>query len=370
MKIVIIGGGIVGASACYHLAKAGHDVTLIDDERAGQATRHAAGIISPWLSKRRSKTWYQLAKMSAWYYPILHRELLEKEQLESGYKQVGALYIHKEKHVLADLEKRALERRQMAPEMGKIIWLNEEEVKAKFPIIAPRYEAIFVSGGGRVSGSVLVSTLKLAAIKNGAKWLNGTARLAKKGQTLSVYHLQQSIPFEKIIHAGGAWMRESLQEISYDLEVFPQKGQIIEAKLPMKKTNDWPVILPPSAKSIVPFDEGKLMLGATHEKTAGFDLTPTNAGEKEIIQAVQPFLATELRDLPKRLAVGTRPYTSDFIPMIGQLANEPIFVANGLGASGLTTGAYVGKILADLVMEGEIMIPLQNYDPNHYLYKK
>lgn len=59
---IVIGAGILGASAAYHLAKAGAKVTVIDRKDPGQATDAAAGIICPWLSQRRNKAWYALAK--------------------------------------------------------------------------------------------------------------------------------------------------------------------------------------------------------------------------------------------------------------------------------------------------------------------
>lgn len=53
-KIAVIGGGIVGATASYYSAKAGYSVSVFDSG-TGQATAAAAGIICPWLSRRRNK---------------------------------------------------------------------------------------------------------------------------------------------------------------------------------------------------------------------------------------------------------------------------------------------------------------------------
>nr|WP_310921804.1 FAD-dependent oxidoreductase [Lentilactobacillus buchneri] len=67
-QVAIIGGGIIGATAAFYLSfLQGNDniqVTLFDDD-TGQATKAASGIISPWLSKRRNKRWYALAKRGA-----------------------------------------------------------------------------------------------------------------------------------------------------------------------------------------------------------------------------------------------------------------------------------------------------------------
>lgn len=68
------------------------------------------------------------------------------------------------------------------------------------------------------------------------------------------------------------------------------------------------------------------------------------------------------------MAVGTRPYTPDFAPLIGQLPGfESVFLANGLGASGLTTEYYVGKLLADLALGNTVDLALENYEPSKYI---
>ncbi|MFL6518147.1 MAG: NAD(P)/FAD-dependent oxidoreductase, partial [Bacillus sp. (in: firmicutes)] len=74
-RIVVIGAGILGSSTAYHLAQSGAEVTLIDRMDSGQATDAAAGIVCPWLSQRRNKAWYQLAKGGAKYYPELIAQL-------------------------------------------------------------------------------------------------------------------------------------------------------------------------------------------------------------------------------------------------------------------------------------------------------
>lgn len=61
-KVIVIGAGILGASAAYQLAVMGAEVLIIDRQDPGQATDAAAGIICPWLSQRRNQAWYRLAK--------------------------------------------------------------------------------------------------------------------------------------------------------------------------------------------------------------------------------------------------------------------------------------------------------------------
>jgi len=62
------------------------------------------------------------------------------------------------------------------------------------------------------------------------------------------------------------------------------------------------------------------------------------------------------------MRVGLRPYTSNSLPVIGRLANHPnVLIANGLGASGLTIGPYLGQELAKLALDQELEIDLNDY---------
>ena len=64
MKIAIVGAGIVGSTAAYYLSKEKDVEVTVFDHGLGQATKAAAGIISPWFSKRRNKAWYRMARLA------------------------------------------------------------------------------------------------------------------------------------------------------------------------------------------------------------------------------------------------------------------------------------------------------------------
>ncbi|MBC2127538.1 NAD(P)/FAD-dependent oxidoreductase [Listeria marthii] len=366
-KIVIIGGGIVGASAAYLLSKENVEVTLIDSGEPGQATRAAAGIICPWLSKRRNKYWYELAKNSAAFYKEIAQMLERETGRDSGYKQVGVLALRQTEEKVTELFNLAKERRLEADVMGEIELLSEAETKQKFPLVKPGFGSVYVSGAARVNGGLFCETLLSAAKENGVKIKSGRAHFSANGE---VFVDGERESYDKLIIASGAWLADLLAEAGFHTDVLAQKGQLLELDFSEFETDDWPVILPPSAKSIVPFDNGKIIVGATHEKAAGFNTEPTAAGKTEILTEVTRFMEGDLTRKVAHVAVGTRPYTPDFAPLIGQLPEfESVFLANGLGASGLTTGPYVGKLLADLALGNSVELALENYEPSKYISK-
>lgn len=120
---------------------------------------------------------------------------------------------------------------------------------------------------------------------------------------------------------------------------------------------------------LIPFNDGKILIGATHENNQGFDLEPTTLAFENLKEKTVPFLA-EKRFFEANKAgfrVGTRAYTSDFAPFFGVLANFPEAVAaSGLGSSGLTTGPYIGYLLAEYFNHGkqdwqQYQKPLEQY---------
>src|SRR5699024_9662051 len=94
MNVIVVGGGIVGASAAYHLALEGADVTLVDQQHKGQAIAAGAGIVCTWMSVRKDNhPWYVLARGGAHYYGTLVELLHADGEYDCGFKRVGALAV-------------------------------------------------------------------------------------------------------------------------------------------------------------------------------------------------------------------------------------------------------------------------------------
>jgi D-amino-acid dehydrogenase len=361
---IVIGAGILGASAAYHLAKEGKNVTIIDRGEPGQATDAAAGIICPWLTQRRNKAWYFLAKNGAAFYPSLIKQLEEDGEMETGYQRVGAVSLHYDHEKLAKMEERATIRREEAPEIGEIRQLDHRETNELFPPLSEEYSAVHVTGGARVNGRLLRDALLNAAQKHGASMVNGDAEIEyTRGKVTGVRAGDTKYEADSIILTAGAWAHELLEPLGMKLNITPQKAQIIHLMLEDTETGSWPVVMPPNNQYILAFDGGRVVIGATHEDEQGFDRRPTLGGMHEIIDkglSVAPGLANATYLETK---VGFRPVAPNFLPIIGVVPGyENLFLANGLGASGLTVGPYLGVQLAKLAAGEDIELDLEQYD--------
>lgn len=360
---IIVGAGILGASTAYHLAKNGAKVLLIDREDKGQATDAAAGIVCPWISQRRNKAWYQLAKSGARYYSSLIPELEKDGEKDTGYKRVGAISLHTVSEKLDKMEERAYKRREDAPEIGEITRLSEVETKDIFPYLDENFASVHISGAARVNGRALRDALVRGAEKHGAKVLQGNARLKiDSGKVVGVTMGSESFLGEKVIVTAGAWAKELINPLGIDFLVDAQKAQIVHLHSEGHETSDLPVIMPPNDQYIVAFDEGRIVIGATHENDKGFDMRVTAGGLHEVFDKALG-IAPGLEDATVlETRVGFRPFTPGFLPVIGSLpTNEEVLLANGLGASGLTVGPYLGSQLAKLALGQPLEIDLELY---------
>ncbi|MGG0412243.1 NAD(P)/FAD-dependent oxidoreductase [Peribacillus simplex] len=363
-KIIVVGAGILGASTAYQLSKNEVEVIIIDRQDVGQATSAAAGIVCPWISQRRNQAWYLLAKNGAAFYPGLIEELERDGETVTGYAQVGAISLHTDEDKLSAMKNRATKRKEDAPEMGTITLLSAEETRALFPPLSSEYAAVHVSGAARVDGRALRDSLLRASQKNGAKLMYGEAILTYNGaQVTGVTLGDEFISADKVIVCAGAWAPQLLKPLGVNFQVTFQKAQIIHLETPNDNTNNWPVVMPPSDQYLLAFDNNKIVAGATHENTEVFDNRMTAGGLQEVFnKALQT--APGLEDSTfVEARVGFRPFTPGFLPVMGPLPDwEGIIVANGLGASGLTMGPYIGSLLANLALDRKIEIDIENYD--------
>jgi D-amino-acid dehydrogenase len=361
---IVIGAGILGASTAYHLARENKKVTIINGGDTGQATDAAAGIICPWISQRRNKAWYALAKSGAAYYSTLIDYLKADGLHDVGYKRVGAISIHKDMEKLQKMEERALKRRGDAPEMGEVKVLSPKETSALFPLLSEEYASVFVEGAARVDGRALKQALLKGAEMNGAKVIEGNAEIIfEKEEILGVRVGNQEMPGRKVIITAGAWADTLLKPLGVELDLFSQKGQIVHLRVDDVETGNWPVVMPPSDQYILSFEQGEVVVGTTHEEHVDYDPRVSVGGVYEILKKALDVVPSLTNASIEEIRVGFRPYTPNYLPVIGEIPGfQGLFLANGLGSTGLTMGPFLGFQLAKLAVGVPLNIQLELYD--------
>lgn len=369
-RVAVIGGGVIGASTAFYLSQAPSTEVTLFDEGTGQATSAAAGIISPWLSRRRNKRWYRLVKTGAAFYPTFIKDIGQDPSNSAIYQKTGTLLFKSKPEYLDELMEIGLKRREDAPEIGELRILSPDEIRQYIPIYEGQASALYASGGARVDGGKLVDHLQNTLEERGVS-IHRTQAGIQKGASgrYAVSDAAGTQEFDAVVLAVGAWLPQLLKPFGYDVDVRPQKGQLAQLTLPILETAAWPVVMPEGEKDIIPFADGKVVIGATHENDMGYDLSIDETLLRPMIEeAAEGFssLFKEASHIAYRS--GTRAYTSDYSPFFGEIPGNPgLYTASGMGSTGMTAGPLVGKILAQLVLGEAADLPLEDYPVDRYV---
>lgn len=362
-KVAIVGAGIVGATAAYYLSKESDMEVTVFDHGHGQATKAAAGIISPWFSKRRNKAWYKMARLGADFYVDLLADLERSGRKVDFYQRSGVFLLKKDDSKLEELYQLALQRRDESPLIGELAILDQATASNLFPGLEGFERLLYASGGARVDGQLLVSRLLEAS----------QVKVIKKKVSLrplvSGYQIDNQI-FDRVILSTGAWLGHLLEPLGYEVDVRPQKGQLRDYEVDLDMAS-YPVVMPEGEWDLIPFAGGKLSLGATHENDMGFDLEVDENLLHQMAEAALPYYPILKDAVIYGERVGIRAYTSDFSPFFGQVAGlAGVYAASGLGSSGLTTGPIIGYHLVQMLQGRSGVLDPADYPTERYIKQK
>ncbi len=346
-RIVIVGAGMAGASTAFALARRGVAVTVVDDGRVGQATAAGAGIVAPWSGTETGR-FYDLYAAGAAFYPHLIDRLAAAGFTDTDYRVTGALVVSADPAELDRAEGQIRGRLAAAGAgAGTAVRLSPAQARERVPVLAADLAAVLMTGGARVDGRHLRDALLAAAERLGAERRAGTAGLGREGDRLTVTVDGEPVPARSVVVAGGAWADRLLAGTGHRVGTEPQRGQITHLQLHGVDTTAWPTVLPLADHYLVPFDGGRVVVGATRETDAGFDPRVTAAGQQQVLAdalATAPGLA-EATLIETR--VGLRPRPTGGRPVIGPLGGSAhASVITGFGACGLTLGPLAGDALA------------------------
>ncbi|GLB46872.1 oxidoreductase [Philodulcilactobacillus myokoensis] len=356
-KIAIIGQGIIGSTTAYYLYKmfSSNIKITIFDKRRGQATKAAAGIISPWVSKRRNQQWYHLARRGADLIPKLARETHMPTDV---YNQCGTIITRDTKKKLSELYQLGQKRMQEAPAMKSIQYLSSSDVKNMLPFLSKTLPGIIIKGGGKIDGAKFSNHLLKQIPEQIVNLKCGEATLVSDQQIKFQNHIEK---FDNIIVAAGAWTKKTLQHINVLADIRAQKGQLIELSIHNQFKKDMPVLMPEGEYDVLPFSNGKIIIGATHEDDKTFDLKPTNNAKQKLLNSAKKIINGLDGSNVMKTKVGTRAYSSDYGPFFGIIpGHDHLLMGGALGSSGLTTGPIIGKFLAKQILSD------QKLDFNYY----
>ena len=367
-EATVVGGGIVGASTAYHLARAGVETLLIDRHDEGRATDAGAGILSPATSARGSDdAWFDFAVEAVAYYDELVTTLETQQDGPHGYAEKGLLRVAIDEEEITRFDDTLvrIRERQAAgepPVRESLHELTPAEACEQFPPLTEPERALYYDDAARVDGQQFEGALRRAGENHGLTILNATVeRLLVDGDSIAgVVADGERIATDAAVVAGGAWSAAFGEQLDVEVPIEPQRGQIVHLNV-TADTAGWPIVSPFREHYLVPWDDGRVAVGATREST-GFASHTTVAGLQEVFSETVR-VAPGLADASLREArVGLRPLSSDGLPVLGAVPEvEGAFLATGHGPTGLQLGPYSGKLVADAVRGTEPAFSLAQF---------
>jgi D-amino-acid dehydrogenase len=338
--LVVVGGGVVGATAAWQATRRGASVLLVDAREPGRATDAGAGIVSPETELRDATPAHLLSAAAARFYPAFVAELEAAGPADVGYARCGKLVVARTEEeagwiapYLALL--RDPDRAAAPADPASLHEIAPSEARERFPLLGDVTAAFVSEDGARVDGRRLVRAL--------------LAHASERGLTVEhrrVERLDDLAPAGAVIVAGGAWSPALVP----GLDVYPQRGQILHLGIDDPACAQWPVVSPLAHHYLLAFP-GRVVVGATREDGAGFAPVLTAAGQHQVLSGALA-LAPGLAGAPVlEWRVGLRPVAARGFPYLGAVpGSDRLFVATGHGATGLTWGPWSGAAVADLAL--------------------
>lgn len=359
---IVVGGGIVGSSVAYHLARDGVDTLLLDREDSGRATDAAAGVVSPATASQTAKeTWYDLGLRSFEYYPELVEALEGEQDGDTGYDERGLLTVavdDDEVEEYHESKERTFARRSPGGYLDSdtVYEVSPDEAQDLFPALARPQRALYYEDAARVDGGTFAAALQRAGETHGLAIDDADVeRLTIEEGELTGVSVRDGDRYSasNVVIAGGAWSSTFAAQLDVSIPMTPVRGQVVHAT-PDSDTSSWPIVVSHRDKVVAPWSDDRIAVGATREEDSGFETAFTVGGVGDVIDEIERVVPGLLDAELTELRVGLRPVTADNLPVLGPVPEiEGVYLATGHGATGITLGPYSGRLVADVVRNRE-----------------
>ena len=374
-RIVVIGGGIIGCSIAYHLAKRGErDVVLLERlQLTHGATWHAAGLVG---QLRSSSNLTRLMRYGAELYGKLEAETGQA----TGWRRSGSLR-------LASSPARWQELRRSAT-MAKgfdfhVDLISANEAREKFPLLETRgvVGAAWIEGDGYADPASLTNAYAAGARQNGAKLVQGVrvTGLRTKGRRITTLVTDAGeIETECVINAAGMWGSEIAAMVGTRVPVGAVEHQYLVTEKSDRIAVDLPSLRDPDANFYVKPEPGALAVGGWESNTRpwGHNGIARDFGPELLqpdFERFAPLAEAAAARIPLLNEVGIRqlingpiPITADGEPVIGLSPELDNFYLCCGFTSGIAASGGAGWVMANWIVDGDPGLDLWPFDVRRF----
>jgi glycine oxidase len=353
--VLIIGGGVIGLTTAYFLAREGAHVTVLDKGDFGQEASWAgAGILAPGNPPRARTPADQLRAHSAALFPILSAELRDRTGIDNGYYRSGGLeFVSQVDAIQAD---------ERAHEGIAVERVDAGELKRLEPALASNLgPAYHLPDLAQLRNPRHLKALLAGCQSFGVQLRAGCPvySFELEGKRVAAVQADKDrIPAGHLLLATGAWTDQLLEQVGWRPGIHPVRGQIalLNTQPPLFRR-----ILLWGARYLVPRPDGRVLVGST-EENAGFE-KQTTAGAIAELLAFACQLVPDLARAPlERCWAGLRPGSPDGLPFLGTVPGiDNLFVAAGHFRAGIQLSPATALVLKELLLGQPLTIPLEAF---------
>ena len=371
-RVVIIGGGVIGASVAYHLAQLGwQEVVLLERRKLTSGTTwHAAGLMG---QLRSSVNLTKLAK----YTGELYEGLPQETGLATGYRRNGSISIATTEERLEELKRSA--------SLAKVLGIEVEVVDGAF--IAERYPIMNTSGvlgglwiplDGQLNPTDVTQSLIKGARQKGVRVFEDTqvTRICHDGDKVTGVETQTGlIQARQVVLCAGMWSRELAAMAGVNVPLHACEHFYIVTEPIEGLPPNLPVLRDFDACTYFKEDAGKLLVGAFEPvaKPWGMGGIPAEFHFDELppdLDHFEPVLEAAVQRVPLLETTGIRTFfngpesfTPDGRYHLGEAPElKNLFVAAGFNSIGIQSAGGVGKVISEWMRDGRPPRDLSDVD--------
>ncbi|MEP2027568.1 MAG: FAD-dependent oxidoreductase [Paracoccaceae bacterium] len=375
-QIVVIGGGIVGCSTAYHLARDHKaDVILLEQGKlTSGSTWHAAGLVG---QLRSSASITQVLKYSV----ELYKRLSDETGLSTGWKMTGCLRLATTEDRWTEYRRLATTARSFGMDMDLV---SPDAVKSMWPLMdtSDLVGASWLPTDGQANPYDITQSLAKGARMHGARLFEGVRVTGFLMNGKRVTHVETDhgpIACEKVVNCGGQWARQLGEKVGISVPLQPIKHQYIVTDKIDGLLSDAATIRDPDKLTYFKEEVGGLVMGGYEPNpqpwTTGdvpddweFRLFDDDFDhfEQHMSAAIARVPALESAGV-KQMINGPESFTPDGNFILGRAPEcTNMYVGAGFNAFGIASGGGAGWVLAEWVVSGEAPLDLWVVDINRF----